>query len=148
MGPAVNSVRSSLALESRKTTKLPDPLILDDSKKVKFKAWKSDIRKKLRLNEDHYPTADHQIAYLKSRCKGKALQHIDLRMQEDASNLYQNVEDIFDYLESVFHNPDRKRLARTEYLNLKIDPKQDFTDFLAEFTRLAEESNQPIELRK
>ena len=29
-----------------------------------------------------------------------------------------------------------------------MDPKQDFTDFLAEFTRLVEESDQPIDLRK
>jgi hypothetical protein len=48
----------------------------------------------------------------------------------------------------VFHNPDRKRLARNEYNLLKIEPKQDFTDFLAEFTRLAEEADQPMDLRK
>ena len=132
----------------RKTTKLPDPPMLSDGKQVKFKAWKSDIRKKLRLNHDHYPTPDHQMAYLKSRCEGKALMHVDPRMQDDATNPYKTVDEIFDHLEGVFDNPDRKRLARNEYARLVMDVKTDFVDFLAEFTRLAEEADQPEDLRK
>ncbi|KAJ5125100.1 uncharacterized protein N7515_008925 [Penicillium bovifimosum] len=138
------SPASELAeLKPRKSVKMPDPPMLKDGKEVKFMAWRSDIKKKLRFNADHYPTPDHQMAYLKSRCEGKALSHIDPRMQDDSMNQYKTVDEILDHLESVFHNPDRKHLARNEYLALKMEPKQDFTDFLAEFTRLAEEANQP-----
>ncbi|KAJ5095888.1 hypothetical protein NUU61_005244 [Penicillium alfredii] len=67
----------------RKTVKMPDPPTLIDGKNVRFKAWKTEIRKKLRLNYDYYPTEDHKMAYLKSRCEGKAPMHIDPRMQKN-----------------------------------------------------------------
>ena len=67
-------------------------------------------------------------------------------MQDDAANRI--VQDVFDHLEGVFHDPNQKQVARGEYPALKMDPKQDFTDFLAEFTYYAEESEQPEELRK
>lgn len=150
MGPGGFSNRTTPTPEDRprKSTKLPDPPMLNDRKQVTFKGWKSDIRKKLRLNEDHYPTPDHQMAYLKSRCEGKALMHIEPRMQDDTTSPYRSVDEIFDHLESVFDNPDRKRLARNEYARLMMDVKIDFVDFLAEFTRLAEEADQPVDLRK
>ena len=62
-------------------------------------------------------------------------------MQDDTTSPYKSVDEVFDYLESVFDNPDRKRLARNEYARLMIDVKIDFVDFLAEFTRLAKEAN-------
>lgn len=54
MGPG--SARGSPALSDtnpRKSAQMPDPPMLSDGKDVKFKAWKTDIRKKLRLNHDH-----------------------------------------------------------------------------------------------
>ncbi|KAJ5666162.1 uncharacterized protein N7477_008610 [Penicillium maclennaniae] len=150
MGPV--SARESPALStlptSKKSTKMPDPPMLSDGKDVKFKAWKTEMRRKLLLNEDHYPTAAHQLAYVSSRCEGKALRHVNPRMQEDAMAPYKTVKDVFDHLEGVFHDPNQKQIARDEYYNLKMGPKQDFTDFLAEFTYLAEESGQPKDLRK
>ena len=80
------------------------------------------------------------MAYVKSRCKGIALLYIELRMEEDSVNQYRNIDEIFNHLEGVFYNPDRKRLARDEYTQLKMNIKDDFTTFLAEFTRLAEEA--------
>lgn len=133
---------------SRKSTKMPDPPMLSDGKDVKFKGWKTEMRRKLLLNEDHYPTAAHQLAYVSSRCEGKAQRHINPRMQDDAIAQYKTVQDVFDHLEGVFHDPNQKQVARDEYLALKMEPKQDFTDFLAEFTYFAEESEQPEGLRK
>jgi hypothetical protein len=133
---------------SKRSTKMPDPPMFSDGKNVKFKDWKTEMKRKLLLNEDHYPTAAHQLAYVNSRCEGKALRHINPRMQEDATATYQTVQDVFDHLQSVFHDPNHQQVARDEYLTLKMDPKQDFGDFLAEFTYLAEESDQPADLRK
>ncbi|OOQ82704.1 hypothetical protein PEBR_37745 [Penicillium brasilianum] len=136
------------AYGNKKSTKMPDPPMFSDGKDVKFKDWKTEIKRKLLLNEDNYPTAAHQLAYVNSRCEGKALRHISPRMQEDATATYQTAQDVFDYLQSVFHDPNHQQVARDEYLVLKIDPKQDFGDFLAEFTYLAEEAEQPVDLRK
>lgn len=150
LGSSQDFLRASptLADNTRRSAKMPDAPMLDDGKTIKFKAWKNEIRSKLLLNEDHYPTASHQLAYVRSRCEGKALRHVSPRMQPDASKPYQTIDDVFNHLESVFHDPNHKQVARDQYLELKMSPKQDFTDFLAEFVHLAEESEQPTELRK
>ncbi|KAJ5151507.1 uncharacterized protein N7482_010759 [Penicillium canariense] len=125
--------RPSLSLsDARKPSKMPDALMLDDGKTVKFKTWKNKIRTKLLLNDDHYPTMAHKLAYTRSRCIGKALRHIGPCMHLEATYAYKSVDNV----------------ARDQYLELKMNHRQDFTDFLAEFTSLAEESEQPEELRK
>ena len=150
MGPGGFSNRTTPMPEERprKSTKMPDPPLLSDGKAVKFKPWKTEMKRKFRLNQDHYPTTAHQLAYVVSRCEGKALSHISPRMEDDSTTPYQTVDDVFDHLQTVFYDPNQKQVARDEYLDLKMDPKQDFIDFLADFTRLAEESEQPMELRK
>lgn len=142
------SVASTAAFSGKKSTKMPDPPIFSDGKEIKFKDWKAEMKRKLLLNEDHYPTPAHQLAYVSSRCEGKALRHINPRMQEEAVAAYRTAQDVFDHLQSVFHDPNHQQVARDEYLALKMEPKQDFGDFLAEFTYLAEEANQPEDLRK
>ncbi|KAJ5138654.1 transcriptional regulator family: Fungal Specific TF [Penicillium bovifimosum] len=124
------------------------PPVLSDGKGVKFKPWRAEMQRKLLLNDDHYPTTAHQLAYVSSRCEGKAYGHISPRMQDNSTTPYQTIKDVFDHLESVFYDPNQKQVARDEYLDLKMDAKQDFIDFLADFTRLAEESEQPMDLRK
>lgn len=150
MGPGGFSNRATPAPDDRprKSTKVPDPPLLSDGKTVKFKAWKTEIKRKFKLNQDHYPTTAHQLVHVISRCEGKALSHISPRMQDDSATPYQTIDDVFDHLQTVFYDPNQKQAARDEYLDLQMDPKQDFIDFLADFTRLAEESEQPMELRK
>ena len=87
---------------------MPDPPMFSDGKDVKFKDWKTEMKRKLLLNEDHYPTAAHQLAYVSSRCEGKALRLISPRMKEDSTAAYQTVQDVFDHLESVFHDPNNQ----------------------------------------
>ncbi|KAJ5143092.1 uncharacterized protein N7515_001879 [Penicillium bovifimosum] len=132
----------------KRSAKMPDPPVLSDGKGVKFKPWRAEMQRKLLLNDDHYPTTAHQLAYVSSRCEGKAYGHISPRMEDNSTTPYQTIKDVFDHLESVFYDPNQKQVARDEYLDLKMDAKQDFIDFLADFTRLAEESEQPMDLRK
>jgi hypothetical protein len=58
---------------SKKSTKIPDPPMFSDGKDVKFKDWKTEMKRKLLLNEDYYPTATYQLAYISSRYEGKVL---------------------------------------------------------------------------
>ena len=44
-----------------------------------------------------------------------ALLYIEPRIEEDSVNQYYSIDEIFNYLEGVFYNPNRKRLARDEY---------------------------------
>ncbi|KAJ5099346.1 hypothetical protein N7532_006347 [Penicillium argentinense] len=105
-------------ISNKKSIKMPDPPMLNDGKDVKFKTWRNEIRRKLLLNEDHYPTAAHQLTYVSSRCEGKARRHINPRMQDNAMNprSYQNIQDVFDHLEGVFHDPNQKQAARVSHI--------------------------------
>lgn len=51
--------------------------MLNYGKIVRFTSWKTEIRRQLLLAEDHYAPTGHQLAYVSSRCEGKALRHID-----------------------------------------------------------------------
>ncbi|KAI3115140.1 transcriptional regulator family: Zinc finger, CCHC-type [Penicillium roqueforti] len=69
-------------------------------------------------------------------------------MSAASSNLYLDAEDIIAHLRTVFANPNRKAEAYTSYHKLTMKPRDDFTDFLAEFMQLAEEAAVVKENRK
>lgn len=131
-----------------KSAKMPDAPMFDDGKEVAFEDWRPLIENKLLTNADHYPTATHRITYIASRCIGRARKHIGPRMRKGSTQPYEDMEDMLDHLEGVFGDPNKKAQAREQYTNLTMNPKDDFGDFLAEFVRLAEEAEQPVQLRK
>jgi hypothetical protein len=45
---------------------------MDDSAIVKFIPWRREVENKLLLNDDHYPTERHRMAYVSTRYTGKA----------------------------------------------------------------------------
>ena len=137
--PATTS--TSQSEKPRLSAKTPDAPMFSDGKTILFKDWEGAVKNKLAMNADHYPTVIYQLTYLRSRCEGKALRHVNPRMRPEALVAYKDVNEAFKYLESVFHDPNRTRRARDEYISLKMSPQQDFSDFLATFQHLAEESN-------
>jgi len=64
-------------------------------------------------------------------------------MEAGATNPYNDAEDVIQHLEGVFSNPNRVVEALHEYTNLTMKPKDDFNDFLADFSRLAQEAKRP-----
>jgi hypothetical protein len=71
--------------------------MLSDGTMVRFRSGETEMRRQLPLNEDHYATAAHQLAYVSSRYEAQALHHIGPRMQEDAANPYKTILDVLDY---------------------------------------------------
>ncbi|KAJ5290753.1 hypothetical protein N7478_000004 [Penicillium angulare] len=147
MGP-IRSKTASSEPGSWHTKKVADPAMLSDGKEVRFEDWEDGILDKLELNADHYPTERHRMAYLRGRCEGKALQHINPRMNRTSATAYQNVRQVLDHLRGVFLDPNRAQLAASEYEILRMAPADDFKDFLALFSRLAEEARRPEEVRR
>ncbi|KAI3220470.1 hypothetical protein DTO012A9_10171 [Penicillium roqueforti] len=137
-----------MGVTGQKSTKMPDAPMLKDGKEVRFETWETVIRQKLEANADHYPLPVHRKLYVQSRCEGKAQLHIAPRMSATSNNPYADAEDIIVHLRTVFANPNRRAEAYTAYHKLKMKPKEDFTDFLAEFMQLAEEAAVVEENRK
>lgn len=123
-----------------KSTKLPDGKPLTDGKDPKFEAWLMNIENKLRVNADHFPTPESRIAYVASRCEGEAQEHILPRFREDATDAYQDVEDLIDHLKLLYLDENRVINARMEMRSLQMRKNDKFQEFLSKFTRLAQDS--------
>ncbi|CAI7565225.1 unnamed protein product [Penicillium pancosmium] len=52
---------------------------------------------------------------------------------------------MLEHLAEIFEDPNRKENVRQEYEQLKQKPKEEFADFIAEYSRLAEEAEIPVE---
>ncbi|KAH8701905.1 hypothetical protein BGW36DRAFT_356050 [Talaromyces proteolyticus] len=61
---------------SKKSSKIPNPSIITDSKDPKLSAYELGICYKLLSNADHYPTAENHIMYVIKCCGGKAARDI------------------------------------------------------------------------
>ena len=77
-----------------RSAKIPDPPILTDGKDPKFENWLSQTTDKLAAS-DHYPTAALRLAYVKSRCGGRAAEHLNVRSRPDNPNRYMDAADVF-----------------------------------------------------
>jgi hypothetical protein len=127
-------------LESRKTTRIPDYAALTDGQDPKYRDWLSRIRNKLRVNADHYPTTDFQLAYVESQIQGEAATYISGRLQPDAVDRYRTVQDLFDHLTSIYEDPNRLFTAKNEFKKLYMSKTQTFHEFYTKFLRLAQEA--------
>jgi hypothetical protein len=105
-----------------RSTKLPNPPIFIDSKDLKFSNWLSRIKNKLHVNEDHYLNKLIKLAYVKGRIKGKATMYISLCLYKDALNLYNTMQDLFDYLKSVYEDLNQLFTAKNKFKKLYIKP--------------------------
>ena len=121
-----------------KSTKLPDPPILIDGKEPAYDDWLAKMQSKLEANQDHFPTQALQIGYVQSRVAGTAALHINPRLRPTAVNKFKTVEEVFEVLDKVFSDPDRRYTARQAYRKL-YQNKDTFATFWAEFQRLTVE---------
>lgn len=99
------------------------------------------ITDKLAANADHFVNEAQRLAYVKSRCSGRAAEHIIARCREGAVEPYQTVKDLTNHLALIYLNVNRSREAKQKFRSLYIKKNQKFQDFLSEFTYLAQESN-------
>jgi hypothetical protein len=143
--------RSSVSPEAEprsKTLKLPDPPILTDGKNPRYDDWVSLIKRRFVILAQHYPTAEHQIAYVQTRLGGRALEHTSPRFQETSTRAYQTVDEIYLHLKSVFHDPNRVQAALDKFRDLQMKPTQKYHDFLATFSHQAGEAEVPPDTYK
>lgn len=137
----INSHQSSPALAPQKTTKIPDPPTLTDGKEPRFEDWLLLMSQKLTANADHFNTPQLRIAYIASRCEGKARKHITPRMRDDAMNPYTNSKDMLDHLKTIYDDPNRVATAKHQFRQLYMKTSDKFHEFLSEFLYLAAEAD-------
>lgn len=124
----------------QKTTKIPDPPMLTDGKEPRFDDWMLLMTQKLEANSDHFDTRQLRRAYVASRCDGKARKHITPRLRTDASNRYEDSDDMLEHLRTIYDDPNRVTIAKNQFRSLYMKTGDKFHDFLSEFLYLAAEA--------
>lgn len=123
------------------TKKLPDISIWTGGTPEEFQAWLTDLRLKLTVNADHFPTDQHKVAYLFNRLGGDARTYIQAFMDEDMEGSYR---ELLDRLKKRYADPQREATARNKYSMLK-QMNKDLPTFLGEFYNLAAAARIPEE---
>ena len=122
------------------STKIPDPPTLTDGKEPRFEDWLLLMSQKLAANADHFDTSQLRMAYVASRCEGKARKHITPRMRDDSMNPYTDSKDMLDHLKMIYNDPNRVATAKHQFRQLYMRVSDKFHDFLSEFLYLAAEA--------
>ncbi|KAI9034722.1 uncharacterized protein KD926_006715, partial [Aspergillus affinis] len=117
-----------------RSTKIPDPPMLNNGEDPTFENWQLAINQKLTANGDHYPTATLRIAYVTSRCEGDARRHITPRLSTQG---YHDFGEMLSHLKSIFVNPNKARNARRKFNSIKMSAFKDYHTFASEFQYLA-----------
>ena len=99
------------------------------------------MTQKLAANADHFDTAQLRIAYVASRCEGKARKHITSRMRDDALNPYTDSNDMLGHLKTIYSDPNCITTAKHQFRQLYMKNGDKFHDFLSEFLYLAAEAS-------
>ncbi|KAG0154713.1 hypothetical protein PDIDSM_281 [Penicillium digitatum] len=97
----------------------------------------SQIKEKLNINRDRFPTPQSRMTYVTNRLKGIPYAQILPYIRDGICQL-NDFTDILDILERAFGDPNRARNARNELYRLRQGNKE-FSLFFAEFQRLAME---------
>jgi hypothetical protein len=125
---------------SMKSSKIPDPPVLTNGKEPEFEDWLMWMQDKLAANADHCPTPVLRLAYVKSRCSGRAAEHLRARSRHDARNKYKDAVDVLDHLKTIFQDVNRVLVAKEKFRCLYLKPSDRFQDFLSDFSYYAQES--------
>ena len=128
------------------STKLPDPPVFngDTGSKVSFIDWKLRIQDKLRLNADHYPSSDFQVAYIITRLGGEAVQHTLPRRRKGT---YVSADELLNYLSDLYETPLEisQQEDRRAYRELQ-QGNQSFPEFYKKFMRYESQNPDPEQL--
>lgn len=130
----------SIATNTKRSQKLPDPPMFTDGVDPSWEDWSSKMRYKLMVNKDHWADEDGRIGYVLSRLGGDAVKHTYARQNPKTSRPYLLYQDIIDDLTEIYEDPDQENNYDRQY-NALLQGTRKFIDFYSEFRRLSAHSD-------
>jgi hypothetical protein len=121
---------------------LPDPEPLSDGKSPEYESWESRMISKLASNKRDYSTEQQKIAYIQSRLTGKADSLTTHRFSAHAAHPYRTSQDVFDHLQALFLNKNKRQEAKSTY-QLLTQKSTPFPEFYSQFLYLASQGGIP-----
>ncbi len=117
--------------------KLFDSSILIDDKNSNIEDWLSTMRNKLEENADWFSIETSKRAYVRTQIDEDAMKHLTSRFKKDSIKSFFIAEEIFDDLNRVFDDFNKRINALKTYRRLKqVEANKEFHNFFAKFQRL------------
>ncbi len=136
------SIRVNVSVLVMTTSKkLFDSFILIDDKNSNIENWLSAMRNKLEKNADWFSTETSKKTYVRTRIDEDSMKHLTSRFKKNSIKSFLIVEEIFDDLNRMFDDFNKKVNVLKTYRRLKqVKTNKEFHTFFAEFQRLASDS--------
>ena len=107
----------------------------------------TQLRIKLNINKDHYPTEQSKLAYALSRLKEKALEQMQPYLERDGNIAIVDMNAFYTKLQLAFGDPDRKATAQRELRQLRQKNKE-FYLYLSDYQRLVPDTGFDDEAKR
>ncbi len=121
--------------------KLFDSFILIDNKDSNIEDWLSTMKNKLKENVDWFSIETSKRAYVRTRIDENAMKHLTSRFKKNSIKSFFIAEEIFDDLNRMFDDFNKRINALKTYKRLKqIKANKEFHNFFAKFQRLTSDS--------
>lgn len=134
------SIDSLSAASAQLSERLPDPDKFEGDRKD-LRRFVSQIKEKMTVNYDRFPTSQSRMAYVTNRLKGAPYAQVLPYIHNGVCQL-SDYGEVLEILERAFGDPNRARNARNDLYRLRQGNKE-FSIFFAEFQRLAMEGDMP-----
>ena len=141
-----NLADASSQSKSHRSTKHPDPSLFGGDK-AELRGWMTQLRIKLNINKDHYPTEQSKLAYALSRLKEKALEQMQPYLERDGNIALVDMNAFYTKLQLAFGDPDRKATAQRELRQLRQKNKE-FYLYLSDYQRLVPDTGFDDEAKR
>ncbi len=121
--------------------KLSDSLILTDDKNSNIENWLFAMRNKLEENADWFSIETSKKTYVRTRIDEDAMKHLASRFKKNSIKSFFIAEEIFDDLNRLFDDFNKRINALKTYRRLKqVKTNKEFHTFFAKFQRLTSDS--------
>jgi hypothetical protein len=127
----------------KKSKSIPDPPPLTNGKEPTFESWRLQLRGKLRVNADHFPSDEARMAYVYGCTEGDAQKHLNPRYNEESADPFLSDVEMVDHLANIYEDRYKVQNARIEYWALMMKPSEGFAEFHTRFLHLAGEAQIP-----
>ena len=103
--------------------------MLTDGTDPTFNNWKLQLQDKLKVNTDHFPTAQAKMAYVFGRTGRDAQTYLCPRYTQDLADPFLSRKEIINHLSSIYKDPFKIQNARLNYKALNIKTIETFSAF-------------------
>ena len=121
------------------------PEFSDNDGDMTYEAWKQQVLDKVEEDAPQFPTERSLMRYLFNLTKGDANKYLFPRYQNSPNNTdpFTTFQEMLTTLDEAFLKPFKARDARSEFRELRMQPRQSFHDFKTQFIHLANDGRIP-----